>query len=37
VAVPYLWEENIVAPHAFVAGYDVEVGPVEHVTHVEVT
>ncbi len=35
VAVPALWEQHVVALHAFVAGYHVEVCPVQHVAHVE--
>jgi len=36
VAVPSLGEIDVVAAHAFVSGYDVEVSPVEDVSHVEV-
>jgi len=36
VAVPSLWKKNVVSVHSFVAGYYVEVGPVEDVSHVEV-
>ena len=36
MAVEALWEEDVVASHAFVAGYCVEVGVVEGVSHVKI-
>jgi len=36
VAVEALWEEDVVASHALVAGYYVEVGVIEGVSHVKI-
>ncbi len=36
MAVPSLGKVDVVSAHAFVSGHDVEVGPVEDVSHVEV-
>ncbi len=35
MTVPALWKMNIIAPHAFVAGNHVEIGPVKDVAHVK--